>query len=221
MFTPPVKPFEATRNTRNVQLTAHSQLGLETAEKRRTVRKASIDRSSVCRMDTLFGLPAHPLLVHIPIVLLPLAAIGVIVMLIKPDWHRRYRWVVLGMGIAGALGATLASQAGEELENRVIGVEGREAARRWHDHAEMGETARNVSLLFLLVLVVFVFLPWWQERRAGRPAATVPDSDHRVLTIVVAALTVLTAVASVVTIVQAGHTGSKSVWKDYVRDTGG
>jgi hypothetical protein len=42
-----------------------------------------------------------------------------------------------------------------------------------------------------------------------------------VLTIVVAALTVLTAVGSVVTIVQAGHTGSKSVWENYVRDTGG
>jgi uncharacterized membrane protein len=61
-------------------------------------------------MDTLFGLPAHPLLVHIPIVLLPLAAIGVIVMLIKPAWHRRYRWIVLAMGIVGALGAAFANR---------------------------------------------------------------------------------------------------------------
>jgi uncharacterized membrane protein len=174
-------------------------------------------------MDTLFGLPAHPLLVHIPIVLLPLAAIGVIVMLIKPSWHQRYRWVVLGMGIAGALGATLAAQAGEELENRIVAVEGREAARRWHDHAEMGETARNVALLFVLVLLVFVLLPWWQERRVYQPDAdgVVPNGGHRVLVIVVSVLAVLTAAGSVVTIVQAGHTGSKSVWETYVRDTGG
>jgi hypothetical protein len=163
------------------------------------------------------------LLVHIPIVLLPLAAIGVIVMLIKPTWHRRYRWIVLAMGIVGALGATLAAQAGEELENRIIAVEGSEAAGRWHDHAELGETARNLALLFLLVLLVFVLLPWWQERRVRQPDAdaALPSGEHRVLTIVVAALTVLTAIGSVVTIVQAGHTGSKSVWENYVRDTGG
>src|SRR5829696_7293901 len=112
-------------------------------------------------MDTLFGLPAHPLLVHIPIVLLPLAAIGVVVMLIRPSWHNRYRWVVLGMGIAGALGATLAAQPGEELEHRIVAVEGREAASSWEHHADLGETARNFALLFMLVLIVFVFVPWW------------------------------------------------------------
>lgn len=174
-------------------------------------------------MDTLFGLPAHPLLVHIPIVLVPLAAIGVLVMMIRPAWHRRYRWVVLGMAIGGALGATLASQAGEELEGRIMAVEGSEAASRWHDHAELGETARNVSLLFLVVVLVFVFLPWLEERRTGATEAdrAVPTRDHRALTIVVSALAALTAVGAVVTVVQAGHTGSESVWEDYVRDTGG
>jgi glycine/D-amino acid oxidase-like deaminating enzyme len=174
-------------------------------------------------MDTLFGLPAHPLLVHIPIVLLPLAALGVIVMLIKPAWHRRYRWVVLGMGIAGAFGATLAAQAGEELERRIIAVEGRAAASRWHHHAELGETSRNVALLFLIVLLVFVFLPWWHERRIRQTGedAMAPSHKLRLLTIIVSTLTALTAVGTVVTVVQAGHTGSKSVWEDYVHDTGG
>jgi uncharacterized membrane protein len=174
-------------------------------------------------MDTLFGLPAHPLLVHIPIVLLPLAAIGVIVMLIKPEWHRRYRWVVLAMGVVGALGATLAAQAGEELGNRVVAVEGRQAAGRWQHHADLGETSRNVALLFLMLLVVFVFLPWWQER-SGRQEGQdelAPTRNRRLLNIAVTALTVVTAVGTVVTIVQAGHTGSKSVWDAYVRDTGG
>lgn len=179
-------------------------------------------------MDTLFGLPAHPLLVHIPIVLLPLAAIGVVVMLIKPAWHRRYRWVVLGMGIAGALGATLAAQAGEELEGRIIAVEGREAAASWEHHADLGETARNFALLFMIVLIVFVFVPWWLERKAGSTGSltesggtATPNRNMRILTIAVSALAVLAAVGTVVTIVQAGHTGSESVWEDYVNDTGG
>ena len=170
-------------------------------------------------MDTLFGLPAHPLLVHIPIVLLPLAAIGVIVMMVKPSWHHRYRWVVLGMGIAGALGAVFAAQAGEELEGRIRAVEGREAAHRWADHAALGETARNFALLFLGALVVFVALRWWQERRAG-PDASAPSRNVRILNVAVSIVAVLAAVGTVVTIVQAGHTGSESVWEDYVKDTG-
>ena len=174
-------------------------------------------------MDTLFGLPAHPLLVLIPIVLLPLAAIGVVVMLIKPVWHRRYRWVVLAIGAAGAVGAALAAQAGETLGSRVNAVEGRQAAARWRHHAQLGDTSRTVALLFLAVLVVFVVLPWWQERRTSQTGegGLAPDRRLVVLTIAVSALTVLAAIGTVVTIVQAGHTGSKSVWDAYVHDSGG
>jgi hypothetical protein len=43
-------------------------------------------------VDTISGLPAHPLLVHIPVVLLPLAALGVVGMALRSSWHRRYRW---------------------------------------------------------------------------------------------------------------------------------
>ncbi len=104
-FTPPVKP--SGYRELHPERPAHSSLtaGIRASwEPRSTTRKAQRTLLACAAMDTLFGLPAHPLLVHIPIVLLPLAAIGVIVMLIKPEWHRRYRWVVLAMGVVGALG---------------------------------------------------------------------------------------------------------------------
>jgi hypothetical protein len=185
-------------------------------------------------MDTVFGLPAHPLLVHVPIVMLPLAAIGVIVMIIRPQWHRRYRWAVLVLGAVGTLGAILAASAGEELERRIEAVEGADAASSWEHHAELGDTARGVAIAFFVVLVAFVLVPWWLERR--RPtsdgastvdttadrAPVVPASKRdKILIGVVAALAVLGAAASVTTIVQAGHTGSESVWEDYVKDTNG
>ena len=46
-------------------------------------------------MDTFFGIPAHPLFVHIPAVLIPLAAVGVVIMLVRPTWWERYKWATL------------------------------------------------------------------------------------------------------------------------------
>src|SRR6478735_9508703 len=124
-------------------------------------------------MDTLFGLPAHPFLVHIPIVLLPLSAIGVVLMALRPRWHRSYRWVVLAIGTVGVMGAALAASAGEEFEARLVAVEGRRAAASWQHHAELGDTARSVALVYFMVLVLFVFVPWLLERRSvGQPATT-------------------------------------------------
>lgn len=176
-------------------------------------------------MDKIFGLPAHPLLVHIPIVLLPLAAVGVVVMAIRPAWHERYRWVVLALGAAGTIGAVLAASAGERLESRIIAVEGRDAASSWERHAELGETARNVALLFLVLLACYVLIPWWLERRAAATPVASPSAlatpRLRWVRPVIAALAIVGAAASVVTVVRAGHTGSESVWQDYVEQTGG
>lgn len=188
-------------------------------------------------MDTLFGLPAHPFLVHIPIVLLPVAAIGVVVMVINRRWYERYRWAVLAIGAVGTLGAILAANAGEELERRIVAVEGAAAASSWEHHAELGDTAQNVAIAFLIVLAAFVIVPWLMDRFGGsRPAAdragdgAIPASEHatrmsagrgrnRVVHIALAVLTVVAAAGSVTTVIQAGHTGSKSVWEDYVAKT--
>ncbi|MEO5899906.1 MAG: DUF2231 domain-containing protein [Ilumatobacteraceae bacterium] len=193
-------------------------------------------------MDKLFGLPAHPFLVHAPVVLLPLAAIGVVVMAIKGSWHERFRWAVLAIGAAGTIGIVLAASAGEELEGRIINVEGQAAAAGWENHSQLGETARNVALVFFVILAAYVLVPWWLERRragATAPARgaatpntstdTTPDTTpvhatsarpigaERWLCVGVTALAILAAAACVTTVAQAGHSGSKTVWEPYVK----
>ncbi|MEY4069352.1 MAG: hypothetical protein RLZZ332_1688, partial [Actinomycetota bacterium] len=42
-------------------------------------------------MDTLGGIPSHPLFVHLPAVLIPLATLGVILMVVRPTWWQRYQ----------------------------------------------------------------------------------------------------------------------------------
>ena len=160
-------------------------------------------------MKTFFGIPAHPLLVHIPAVLLPLAAFGVVVMVMKPAWHHRYRWAVLALGFVGAVGAILAASAGENLEKQIVAAEGASAAGGWEDHAELGETARLFGIIFFVVLAAFVLIPWYLERRKteGKPIR-VP----RFVTPALAVIALAASAGTVVTVIQAGHSGAKAVW---------
>jgi hypothetical protein len=70
-------------------------------------------------IDQILGLPAHPLLVHIPVVLVPLATIGAVLVAVKVSWRRSLAVVVAVLAIGGAVGVFLATQSGEALEERV------------------------------------------------------------------------------------------------------
>lgn len=160
-------------------------------------------------MDTVFGIPAHPLLVHIPTVLLPLAALGVVIMVIKPAWHHRYRWAVLFLGFVGMVGAILAADAGESLAERVEATQGGQAARTWQDHVEAGDTARLFAFIFFVLLAAYVLVPWFARRRAS---ADKPLSMPKFVAPLLAVLVLAGAAGSVITIVLAGHSGAKAVW---------
>ena len=68
-------------------------------------------------MNSISGLPAHPLLVHLPVVAIPLAALGVVTMLVKPDWWQRYRWATLGLAFLG-IGLLIAFGGGVAIARR-------------------------------------------------------------------------------------------------------
>ena len=70
-------------------------------------------------ITTLFGLPAHPLLVHIPIVLLPLVGIGAIAIAVSPKARRRFGTVVLALAGVAFIGTVLAAGSGEGLVESV------------------------------------------------------------------------------------------------------
>lgn len=168
-------------------------------------------------MDSLLGLPAHPLIVHIPVAMLPLAALGVLVMLLRHSWYERYRWAVLAVGAIGTFGAILATASGEDLEHTIGRVEGREAVRAIHEHAEAGELARTLAIVFFVALAAWVVVPWFLDRRAkvsSVGAAANAGSMPRWLRPVLMALVAVTAVASMITIVNAGHSGASEAWKD-------
>ncbi len=147
--------------------------------------------------DTVTGLPVHALVVHAVVVLLPMAAAGVIAIAAVPRWRTRFGPLVMLILTGGLVLTPVATKSGEKLEGRVnaSGV----VAQRINDHQELGELlVWPVLVLWVLTLALVV-----QTRRATRPG--------RLLT-VVAVLAAVIAVGTAGLVVRIGHLGSAAVW---------
>ncbi len=98
-------------------------------------------------MDTIAGLPAHPLLVHFPIVAIPLAAVLLVIFVLVPSWRSMLNYLILALGGAIAIGSLLAASSGESLEERV------DETAAVKTHADLGGQMEIIGVLFGLTLV--------------------------------------------------------------------
>jgi len=146
---------------------------------------------------TVFGLPLHPLIVHAVVVLLPLAALGGIVMAAWPKFSRRFGPVVVLLAWAGVAGAVAASHTGEQLQ-AALGMQ-------IGNHASFGREVKYAAFAFAALLSGLYFLDW----RAGRGGK---GKKRTALEWVLAVLTIGAALFAIYLTVQAGHTGAKLVW---------
>lgn len=151
-------------------------------------------------MDSISGVPAHPLLVHIPVMCVPLAALGVLLLALRPGWRRHYGPVVVFLAGLGAIGGILAAGSGESLqESRRI--------RDLGDHGDLGEMARNVAIVLFVLVVAWVALDRW---RSHPRVQKVPAWATPVLTV----LCVLVSIGGVAAVIAAGHSGAKRAWDE-------
>ena len=161
--------------------------------------------------NKLFGLPAHPLLVHIPVVLVPLAAMIAVVFAFRPAWLDRFGWGLVALSGVGALGAILAANSGESLQETQNKAE--TAARE--SHFEMGDTAQVMAIIFFCVDAAVVVIRYFARRRAagGKESTGVWGFiASKGGAIAVAVVLVLSASAATYSIVQAGHQGATITW---------
>lgn len=154
-------------------------------------------------LDTIFGLPMHPLIVHATVVLVPTAALVVAVAAVYPRFRS---WIGPVPALAALLACALvplSTGSGEQLEERV--VEGSLV----EEHAELGETL----LWLVLPLAAVAVVGYWLHRRsvAGQGAG-------RAVLATVAAASVLLAGATLVDVALIGHSGAKASWSN-VTDT--
>lgn len=139
--------------------------------------------------DTIAGLPVHPLVVHFAVVLLPLAAFGVIASL----FSQRIRTKYLGLSVLGVFlgtgAAFVAKQSGEALAERV-GLPVR--------HADLGTYLLIASGLFFLISVLW----YWQGRSKTLSSTNPLGILAGIVALAVIGLSVIT-----------GHTGAQAVWQ--------
>ena len=153
-------------------------------------------------LNNLFGLPAHPLLVHLPVVMVPMAALGAIILAIFPKYFARFGWWVTGISFIGAIGAILAAGSGETLEERV------DRSSTLRDHAELGETARLLAVVLFVVLLIVMLA---RKYRAA-------DMTKKAVSIAVSVVIAVSAAATGWVIIQTGHSGAKASWCEVTKN---
>ncbi|MEV5084572.1 DUF2231 domain-containing protein [Streptomyces sp. NPDC056159] len=153
-------------------------------------------------MSLVNGLPAHVLLVHAVVVLVPLSALALVLCALWPQAARRLGLVLPLLALVTLVSVPLTTQAGEWLERHVSGDA---LVRR---HAELGDGLLPWALgLFVLAAGV-----WWMSRRT--PASDGGTRAGSVLRVTAVVLSVVVAAGAVVDVYRIGDSGAKAAWHD-------
>jgi hypothetical protein len=158
--------------------------------------------------QTVFGLPTHAIVVHATVVLLPLAALAVLLHAVWPAARRRLGIVTpLLAGVALVL-VPMSTESGESLERAV----GRTALVE-----RLAELADGMLPWAIGLFAVAVGL-WLLDRRRARPSGV---AEPRWLPIVASVLAVVAVVGTVQQIVRVGHAGAEATWSGVVTSSSG
>jgi hypothetical protein len=168
-------------------------------------------------METLFGLPAHPLVVHFAVVLTPLVTVLALATAARPAWRRVLSWPLLVASLVIAFVIQASSSSGEEFDELLQGTApiGR--------HEDLANTTRMIVILMLLAALVLVVVGRVLDRREGvrsRLSMSAASARHPAITGLSALVAVL-SVLSTVWVVRTGHEGAKVTWESVVEQDQG
>lgn len=173
--------------------------------------------------DTIAGLPVHVLIIHVVVVIGPIAALTAIAYAVRPAWRARLRMPLSVLAVVTGLAGLVAGESGEALERRVSAANKGDAAAMavLHAHTEAGDVAKVVCLAFMLVTLALI----WTLVRPGAPesevAARGAGSARSVargpVALVAAAALVLMSLGTIYSVTVTGHTGAKAAWADQIQ----
>jgi hypothetical protein len=151
------------------------------------------------------GLPAHVLLIHLVIVLVPVAAL----LLIAQAWSPVVRRWAGVLGPLLALGALIlvpvTTHAGEWLKDRLPNT------RAIERHADLGDQLLP-WVVAMFVLSLAVWLLGRRQSEAQKPLTLPPAAGSIRVQLLVAVLATAVAVGNLVMVFRIGDSGAKAVW---------
>ncbi len=159
--------------------------------------------------ETVFGIPAHPLLIHVPIIFVPLLILSVIVYGLVPRFRSRLDWAVVLLAVAAPLSCFFARQSGVAFRARLIrehGVSDPDLAKI-NVHQGYGTDTLYFACGLGVVALVLVAVQVARARRAAGRGGMDP---------VVLGLTAVAVVVGAFTgyyVFKTGDTGAHIVWQ--------
>ncbi len=172
------------------------------------------------RITTIYsGLPAHPLFVHVPVVLIPLSVLGGLACVARPSLVDRYGILLCLTAIAAMASTFLAMQAGAALAS-VITLPPNDT-NLLHQHQQAAHILAVVFVLFTATLI----LSFAAHRiSGGNPTGLVIADRLLGPTASVLALRVAVVVLALVSaymVYRVGDLGAKMVWAGRLGHGGG
>jgi hypothetical protein len=146
----------------------------------------------------------HALVIHAVVVLVPLSALVAIAFAVRPTWRHLLRWPLAIGGLVSGVTAFVAAESGEALQRRVTQV--RADTTNFdllREHVAWGDRAKVICLLFMALCLAAA----WFVRA--------PDDDEprrRMLEVPLSILLVVAALAALISVVLAGHSGAQVTW---------
>ncbi|MCE5292735.1 MAG: hypothetical protein LLG14_26365 [Nocardiaceae bacterium] len=154
------------------------------------------------------GLPAHPLLIHVVVVMVPLAAVLLVLSVVWPAARRKLGIVTPIAALIGLAFVPVAQEAGEALEHSLPHSDLIERHSEYGDQVLFG-----ASLLFVFAVLWWaIHLPVIADRLPG--AAGSRPTWVKLAVAGLAVLSIGSAALASVQVYQAGDSGAKSAWGD-------
>jgi hypothetical protein len=164
------------------------------------------------RITTVYsGLPAHPLFVHVPVVLIPTTVLAAVVFVFKREWLSRYGIALAVTSIVAMSSIFLTMQAGAALR-RALNLQG-QAAQLISEHSQAAHYLAYIYVVFTATLILTFAA---QRISGGMPTGLdIVDgllSSESVFAGLRVALVLLSLGAGYMCF-RAGDLGAKAVWE--------
>jgi hypothetical protein len=171
------------------------------------------------RITTIYsGLPAHPLFVHVPVVLIPTTVVAAVVFVFKREWLSRYGSALAAVSILAMSSIFLTMQAGAALR-AALHLQGH-AAQLISEHAQAAHILAIVYVVFTATLILTFAA---QRISSGMPTGLgIIDEllSSRSLLMTLRVALVLLSIGAGYMVFRTGDLGAKAVWEGRIQAAG-